>query len=56
MEKRKRKYKCSHCKKIVVRISDKKWIKSWCENTDQYTRLKVILPNRELLKGRKDNK
>lgn len=26
-------YKCNHCGKIVKRNSDKKWIKSYCEQT-----------------------
>jgi len=42
MLKRKRKYICKHCKKKVLRISDKKWIKSFCEETGKYTRLILV--------------
>ena len=31
MKKRKRKYRCAHCKKIQLRVSDKQWIKSDCD-------------------------
>lgn len=29
----KNKYRCRHCKKVVERESEKRWIKSWCEET-----------------------
>jgi len=32
MTKRTRMYRCSKCRKIVLRTSDKRWIKSMCEN------------------------
>ena len=34
MKKRKRKYICSLCKKTILRVSDKQWIKSMCGSTD----------------------
>lgn len=33
------KYKCSKCKKIVERESDKYWIKSFCKTINDYSRL-----------------
>jgi endogenous inhibitor of DNA gyrase (YacG/DUF329 family) len=32
-------YKCAHCQKIVEREDQRQWIKSYCEETGQYTRL-----------------
>jgi hypothetical protein len=32
-------YKCAHCKKIVKRESNKKWIKSYCVETNKNVRL-----------------
>lgn len=32
-------YKCPKCNKVVVRESNKKWIKSYCEDTGLTTRL-----------------
>jgi phage FluMu protein Com len=28
-------YRCKHCKKVVKRPSDKKWLKSYCSDTGQ---------------------
>lgn len=30
MKKRKRKYRCAHCKRTILRVSDKQWIKGDC--------------------------
>ena len=32
-------YRCSKCKQVYERDSDKAWIKSYCNETDQYARL-----------------
>lgn len=42
MLKRKRKYRCSHCKQILYRISDKQWIESYCEEKGIIVRLQLI--------------
>ena len=39
-------YKCKHCKAIVKRESEKKWIKSYCDDTQQYVRL-MRLPDKD---------
>jgi hypothetical protein len=31
MKKQLNKYKCKYCGEILIRLSDKKWIKSYCE-------------------------
>ena len=41
------KYKCVHCKKIVDRESDKKWIKSYCDATGKYVRLQLENENKQ---------
>lgn len=41
MLKRKRKYKCNHCGKVVALVSDKQWIKSVC-NDSRYVRLMLV--------------
>ena len=33
------KYRCSKCGGMHRRDSSKKWIKSWCGKTDQWSRL-----------------
>jgi hypothetical protein len=33
------KYRCSKCGGMHHRDSNKKWIKSWCEKTNQWSRL-----------------
>ena len=38
----KNKYQCVHCDKVTERDSDKKWIKSYCEETGKNTRLQLI--------------
>ena len=38
----KNKYQCVHCDKVTDRESDKKWIKSYCEETGKNTRLQLI--------------
>ncbi len=43
------KYKCKHCGKVVTRDSDKKWIKSICEETGITTRLIKIEFNHKLI-------
>jgi DNA-directed RNA polymerase subunit RPC12/RpoP len=36
---KKNKYKCIHCGKVVERESEKKWIKSWCDEKGKDVRL-----------------
>lgn len=43
------KYKCKYCGKVVTRDSDKKWIKSECEETGVTTRLIKIEFNHKLI-------
>ena len=45
----KNKYKCNLCGKIVSRDSDKKWIKSICDETNKVTRLMKIEFNHKLI-------
>jgi hypothetical protein len=33
------KYRCSKCGGMHHRDSNKKWVKSWCEKTNQWSRL-----------------
>jgi len=35
-------YRCCHCKKIVERNSNKKWIKSYCSKTGKDVRLQIF--------------
>jgi len=44
---KKNKYKCIHCNKIVIRENDKKWIKSYCEQTDQEVRIQLVTSNKK---------
>lgn len=38
-------YRCAHCKKVVERDVDKRWIPSYCEETGRNVRLmRVINP------------
>jgi ribosomal protein L37AE/L43A len=37
-----KKYRCPHCKKVVERRSEKKWIPSYCADTDRRVRLQLI--------------
>lgn len=37
-----RAYKCTHCGKIVDRESNKKWIKSYCDETGKDVRLMLV--------------
>ncbi len=47
MDVRKRKYRCSLCKKTILRVSDKQWIKSMCGNAKYKTgRLILIKKNK----------
>jgi hypothetical protein len=39
-------YRCRHCRKVVKRQSDKKWIKSYCDDTQRYVRL-MRLPDKD---------
>ena len=32
-------YKCNHCRKVVQRDSEKRWLKSLCGTTGRMTRL-----------------
>ncbi len=51
MKKIKRKYRCPLCKKVVLRVSDKQWIKSICDSSGgKITRL-ILVTN-----GKKDTK
>ena len=43
---REAKYRCKHCKKVVLQRSTKQWIKSWCDETEQYVRLMRVKPRR----------
>jgi ribosomal protein L37AE/L43A len=42
MKKRLRIYKCPKCGKKVKRLSGKKWVKSYCEETGQHSRLSLL--------------
>jgi len=42
MQRRRRKYRCKHCQKVVLRTSDKQWVKSWCCKTDREVHLTLI--------------
>jgi hypothetical protein len=42
MKIRVRKYRCSKCKKIIKRKSDKQWIKSMCDSSG-YAMARLIL-------------
>jgi len=33
------KYKCKHCGKVVVRASNKQWVKSYCDKTGKVVHL-----------------
>jgi len=35
-------YRCKHCGKIVKREGSKRWVKSYCENTQQFVHLTII--------------
>lgn len=43
------KYNCNLCGKIVSRDSDKKWIKSYCDERGKYSRLMKIEFNHKLV-------
>jgi ribosomal protein L37AE/L43A len=43
MKKRKRKYRCPLCKKTILRISDKQWIKSICESSNYKTTRLILI-------------
>jgi hypothetical protein len=43
------KYKCNLCGKVVSRDSEKKWIKSYCDETGKTTRLMKIEFNSKLV-------
>ena len=47
MLKRKRKYRCPHCKKTVLRVSDKQWIDGFCLNEGRESRMMVVKPKRK---------
>lgn len=34
-----RPYRCNHCKRIIMRESVKRWMKSFCDRTGKVTRL-----------------
>lgn len=40
--KRKRRYRCKHCGKTVLRVSDKQWIKSICGETGRDVHLTLV--------------
>jgi len=43
MKKCKRKYKCPLCNDIIIRVSDKQWIKSDCvKSGEKTTRLMLV--------------
>jgi len=35
-------YRCKHCKKLIKRDSNKKWIKSWCVKTDKDVHITLV--------------
>ena len=37
------KYRCRHCGRILNRESSKKWIKSYCDSTDKYVHLTLVI-------------
>lgn len=53
-----RNYMCSKCSEVVKRKSEKKWIKSWCSNTEQFSRLMIMPTNsrKKLSNGLSTNK
>lgn len=42
MLKRKRRYYCKRCKKIILHVWDKKWVTSFCEATGKESRLYLV--------------
>ena len=51
------KYYCKHCGKTVEQNSNKKWIDSWCDQTDKRTRLIIKQSTKKrTLKGKKHEK
>ena len=42
MNKRLRKYKCNTCGKIIKRVSDKQWLKSYCDSNNKMARAYLI--------------
>ena len=36
------KYRCCHCKKVVNRASEKRWVKSFCEATGRTVHLVLV--------------
>ena len=38
-------YRCPHCQKVVGRISEKQWIKSYCTTTEKDGRLQKLPPS-----------
>lgn len=42
MTKRKRRYHCKHCGSTKIRVSDKKWIKSWCVKAGKDVRVVLV--------------
>jgi hypothetical protein len=35
-------YRCKHCGKVVIRLSDKAWVKSYCSQTGREVHLRRI--------------
>lgn len=42
LTKQRRRYRCSHCGKVVMRISAKRRIKSYCYETGRFVHLTVV--------------
>ncbi len=40
------KYRCKHCREVVIRLSDKTWIKSWCDRTGKSVHLMRVMERR----------
>lgn len=40
------KYRCKWCRQAVVRLSDKAWIKSWCDRTGRDVHLMRVKERR----------
>lgn len=47
LAKRKRLYRCPHCGKIVARLSNKRWLRSYCDRRGDEVRLQLMTNKRE---------
>ena len=37
------KYRCKHCKKVMLRDKDQQWIKSYCETAERTVHLMRVM-------------